>query len=376
MCQLLPPRDRPHGGRGALNLPPKTMCSFSGQWPSIYPKLGSHALCGAWRPWGQEGCAQAGQSPEGSGAGGSRWVWVPGSWVCPMSMSSHMGQTGWTSLVQNSAETKPGRGGSHQGDPSGRGVMALRAYWGNSQGPVSQCTGQKGAWRRRGQAGLQVLGVLRVCWGLLCPSPTDRPLSQTELASRGGGKPRGYRYACGTPVQPSGEEDTIKTDARLILEACGRDSSQTRPRGQNVCTKPRAHLPVQEGLDPHRRGQRGHLERLGLLAAQPVGSDAPEVSPGPDGGAGAGHSQRLQELVARPGDSRLHRRPALHGARAGLLSPSVYERAQQWQAKVLEGAGGLGRGGQEGVLCLPGLSLAPPGHPRGPYVSSPSPHRH
>lgn len=31
----------------------------------------------------------------------------PGSWVCPMGMSSHVGQTGWTSPVQNSVETKP-----------------------------------------------------------------------------------------------------------------------------------------------------------------------------------------------------------------------------------------------------------------------------
>ena len=125
-------------------------------------------------------------------------------------------------------------------------------------------------------------------------------------------------------VQPSGEEDTIKADARLTLEACGRDSSPNKAQRSSMCTKPRAHLPVQARATctPWASVQPSPgwaVRRLGF-------------PPGPDGRAGA--------HPAAPGAGHLAPATPGCGDRAPAQAPMSRERAHQRQAKVLEGQGG------------------------------------
>uniref|UniRef100_A0AC11ANA9 Ciliary rootlet coiled-coil, rootletin family member 2 n=1 Tax=Ovis aries TaxID=9940 RepID=A0AC11ANA9_SHEEP len=83
------------------------------------------------------------------------------------------------------------------------------------------------------------------------------------------------------------------------------------------------------------------------------------------------HSQRLQELVAQHQRLQAAETERLHGARPqAAQAPVSRERAQQWQAKVLEGQVGWQGWTGKGVLCLPGLSLSSSRPPQGPYVSS------
>lgn len=163
----------PTGARGAQPSPKDHVFL---QWPvAEHLPQRSHALCGAWRPVkGQEELCPSRAVPEGSGGWG---LGECGSRKLGLSngMSSHGTDRLDLSGAEQCRDKAPGREGLHQGDPSGReGSMALRAL-GNSQGPVSQCgpeEGQRG--RPQGQAGLQVLGVARVCWGCL-PFPHGPP---------------------------------------------------------------------------------------------------------------------------------------------------------------------------------------------------------
>lgn len=83
------------------------------------------AEVGPGRAVPNEGSSQAGRLWAQLARGLSVEVGVgPGSWVCLMCVSSHMGQTGWISPVQNSAETKPQTArGSARETPQSQGSM-------------------------------------------------------------------------------------------------------------------------------------------------------------------------------------------------------------------------------------------------------------
>lgn len=182
----------------------------------------------------------------------------------------------------------------------------------------------------------------------------------------------------GPPVQPSGEEDTIKTDARLILEACGRDSSPDKAQRSNVCTKPRAHLPVQEGAWTPTEGSGATWTPWASSQPSP-GWPVMRLGfpPGPDGGAGAG-PQPAAPGAGRPAPATPGCRdqaPA-RGPTTGCTGPSVPREGPAVAGEGAGGAGGLAgvdrEGGPVPAWPQPELPQATPG----PLRVLPSPHSH
>lgn len=148
---------RPHGGTKRAPKPSPKDHVFL-QWPVAEASTPSAPMpsCGAWRPWGQEGlCPRA--VPRGLRAGGSRWVWVRKLGLSNEYELTWDRQAGplWCRTVQRQS---PGQRGAPPGPLRCR-VHWPCGHWGNSQGPVSQCTGQK-----RGSVGRRVRQACR-CWG-------------------------------------------------------------------------------------------------------------------------------------------------------------------------------------------------------------------
>lgn len=195
----------------------------------------------------------------------------------------------------------------------------------------------------------------------------------------------------GPTVQPSGEKDTIKTDASLSLEACGRDSSPDKAQRSNACTKPQAHLPVQEGAWTPTEGSGATW--MPQASAQP----SPEWAvrclgfpPGPDGRAGAG-PRPVAPGAGGPA-------PVTPGCRDGAPAQSLttgctgpgVPREGAASGEDAGGAGGLAGVHREGgavptwpqpelLQATPGPPLCPPVTPhslRGGGRSPPSPRHH
>lgn len=142
-----------------------------------------------------------------------------------------------------------------------------------------------------------------------------------------------------------------------------------------MCTKPEPTCGPGGGLDPHR--SRG-ATWTPWASSQPSPGWAvmrTGFSPGPVPAELEQAGQRLQgagsPAPATPGCET----ERLHGARPQAAQAPVSRRKgpSGGGEKVLEGQVGW-QGGQEGGLCLPGLSLSSSGHPRAPTCPLPSPH--
>ncbi|XP_043733734.1 uncharacterized protein LOC122677620 [Cervus elaphus] len=171
----------------------------------------------------------------------------------------------------------------------------------------------------------------------------------------------------GPTVQPSGEENTIKADARLPLEACGWDSSPDKAQRSNVCTKPRAHLPVQARAWTPTEGSGATW--MPWASMQPSPGWAVRhlgFPPGPHGRAGV--------HPAAPGAGHLAPATPGCGDRAPAQGPASRERAHQQQARVLEGQVGwqgcTGKVGPVPAQPQPEVLQATPGPPLCPPVTS------
>lgn len=162
----------------------------------------------------------------------------------------------------------PGSEGLHQGDPSGRRGPWPCGHWGNSQGPVSQCTGQKrgsvgdaGSGRPAGAGGAPcVLGVPAL-------PPRTAPLSPDRgLASRGGAS---LSSCCLWDPQSSQVErrTPLKQTQGSFWRPVGGIPAQTRPRGRMCVQNPEPTCRSRRGPGPPQR------------AAGPPGRPGPLRSP-------------------------------------------------------------------------------------------------
>ena len=81
------------------------------------------------------------------------------------------------SSTEQCGDKAPDSKGLCQGDPSVSGFHAPCRSWGDSQGPVSQCMGQKRGQCGRHRSGRPAgrSGGCSTCVGSACPFPTDSP---------------------------------------------------------------------------------------------------------------------------------------------------------------------------------------------------------
>lgn len=177
-------------------------------------------------------------------------------------------------------------------------------------------------------------------------------------------------------VQPSGEEDTIKAGARLTLEACGRDSSPDKAQRSNMCTKPRAHLPVQARTWTPTEGSRATWTPWASVQPSP-GWAVRRLGfpPGPDGRAGA-HPAAPGAGHLAPATPGFGGRAPAQGPTTGCTGPSVPREGPAVAGKGAGGAGGLAgvhrEGGPVPAQPQPEVLQATPGPPLCPPVTPPS----
>lgn len=101
----------------------------------------------------------------------------PGSWVCLVCEFTHGTDRLDLSSTEQCGDKAPDSKGLRQGDPSVSGFHGPCGSWGDSQGPVSQCMGQKRGQCGRHRSGRPAgrSGGCSVCIGGACPFPTDSP---------------------------------------------------------------------------------------------------------------------------------------------------------------------------------------------------------
>ena len=231
-----------------------------------------------------------------------------------------------------------------------------------------------------GQVGLQAgLGVAPRVLGVPALSPLTAPLSPDRaLASRGGASlslwclwhPQSSRVERRTP---------LKQTQGSLPRPVGGIPAQTRPRGQACVQNPKPTCRSRRGPVPTQR-QQGHLDALGLCAAQPgVSSEAPGISP----------RSRWQSWSIPSGsrswpsgssDPRLRRPSACTGPNHRLHRPQRPERGPTsgrrrcWRGRGA-GRGAQGRGGPVPAEPQPEVLQATPGPPLCPHRGAEAGHR-